>query len=212
VRPLIHVRREAVERRSVLVAVRGAPRTNRISAGVVARGAVNKRGRRRRFLAALHAIRGAGRKCGNSSRRPRAKKRSARRTSASGAPSRHIARALQDDRRLHCRTGQGVDGQVHDKPWIKGIVELEPSRQRREVGGPGRRATSLEQSACERRQPGVSPGPGGLLRRHRRRHEPATDGFTRACEPLSETDKKSSPRAPKPSRADRLKKQTQRHK
>jgi acetylornithine deacetylase/succinyl-diaminopimelate desuccinylase-like protein len=158
---------------------------------VVARGAVNQKGPEAAFLAALHALRGAGKKL------PVNLVLVAEGEEEIGSPHfGQVVRRPDIAAALAKTTGvfmpfasQGLDGQVTINLGAKGIVELELVASGEKWGrGPTKDIHSSLRASVD------SPAfhlvqalatlvtPDGT--------EPAIDGFTDAVRPLSETDKK----------------------
>jgi acetylornithine deacetylase/succinyl-diaminopimelate desuccinylase-like protein len=158
---------------------------------VVARGAVNQKGPEAAFLAALHAIRGAGKKLpvnlvlvaegeeeigsphfGQVVRRP------------------DIAAALAKTIGVFMpHAGQGVDGQVTINLGSKGIVELELVASGEKWGrGPTHDIHSSLRASVDSPAFHLVQALATLVTADGT--EPAIDGFTDAVRPLSETDRK----------------------
>ena len=104
---------------------------------------------------------------------PKARRRSARRTSASSCIAPEVEAALREmRRRVHARRpSQDLDGIVTVSLGAKGVVELELVVERREVGTrPGEGHPLLAQG--DGRQPGVASGEGARhARLGRRQHD-----------------------------------------
>ncbi len=173
-RPLLHVRRQAGGSRRVDSAppfeatLVDKPGFGKV---LVGRGAVNQKGPESAFLAALHAIRGAGRKL------PVNLVLVAEGEEEIGSPhipeivrKPEVAAALvEDDGRLHAvGAGQDPDGSVQVSLGAKGVVELRARLERREVGPRPDEGRPLREP-CAARQPCVPSRAGARDARERRR-------------------------------------------
>ena len=138
---------------------------------VMGRGAVNQKGPQAAFLAALHAIRGAGRKL------PVNLVLVAEGEEEIGSPHfAQVVHAARGARRARdaaaassCRrAAQDPDGSVTVSLGAKGVVELELVVERREVGPRPGEGRPLEQPRAPR-QPGLPPRAGARHAGRRRR-------------------------------------------
>ena len=135
------------------------------------RGAVNQKGPEAAFLAALHAIRGAGREAAGEPRAGRRGRGGDRLAAlpAGRAPARGAAPRSSAASASSCpRRAQDPDGGVTVSLGAKGVVELELVSSGEKWGRGPDEGRPLQQPRAPR-QPGVPPGAGARHAGHRRR-------------------------------------------